>query len=234
MRLRRKFPTSRRIILQKLIPINYTTKTLYGKFIYVIKAELSFPTASNNNTTVQRNITTKPIQTWLEKKCQGRYKTHATWNSTTIIINDRNVHKNICTYRIYLENKSDYENFKKVHKSIIVSCTQPATQEHEDLIKNGLIIDVRSHLYYSKYRYKIYFKMWWNSENKKYIVSSVKNFLYDEAKKTQDYMFSRYGGSLYLKHHSDLLMLQISLTEFISSINVISTYDEIDQLHPVS
>lgn len=211
--------------MQELTPIRYSTKLLFGKFMYQVQLEL----ISNINgrlNQVDRNIILHPIKQWLGKNCLGAYKTTASWDTygTPGMVSL----KDICKLRVYLENSTDYMAFKHNHADTIKSCCHPASKQHEEMIRNGLNIDIRDDLYYNKYRYKIHFRFWWSSENRKKMISQLKSLIHDDSKKKQEYFFSRYGGNVYLSNRSDLMMIRMSMPEQIVSICVVSTHGEIN------
>jgi len=129
--------------------------------------------------------------------------------------------------RVYLDNIDDHTAFIEAHKGNVVSTKRPANMRYEELIRNGVNIDIRASLYYRRFRYKLHFRKWWDKNVRKQITLVVNDRLYDRSKKQQGYLISRYGASLYLASEEDLLIIKMSMPDIISKVTLVATLPDL-------
>lgn len=200
-----------------MMRVEPTTRLFFGKFAYQISISL----ATKSKTLVDHTDADSLINSYISEistKLNGNHKI-VRYRST---VGD----PRSCTIRLYLDNADDYESFIVANREMISSSRKPLNKECEDLIRNGANLDIRDSLYYSRYRYKLNFKKWWDSKVRKSITSSIKDRLHDPSRKKQDYLISRYGGSVYLAKEEDLVILKMTMSDVISKLTVVTVRAE--------
>lgn len=167
-----------------------------------------------------------PIKLWLKQNCERQTRTLAcrSWD-----IKNGRIDQDIMRLTIFLENKSDYQKVLQQYSESVIRTLAPASQEHEELLSQGIKLDIRDHLYYHIYSYKITFKgIWYRGNNNKQIVKDfINNTLHDETKSKQDFKFLSLDYILYLKNIDDLMLVKMVLGELIREVIFAYTADQI-------
>lgn len=209
-----------------MISESYTTRLLFGRFLYQATVKLSYDATSSSDHN-RDALALKPLKDWLSDNCNGSHKTNASWAVYLDLEVEPAVTFRVCTMRVYLDNLDDYERFVEHHKNDMVSTKRPANDIHVDMIKSGMNIEIRSHIYYNRYRYKLHFKGWWDSRVRKQTSALIRDRLHDRSRKHQNYLISKYGASLYLANEEDLAIIKMSVPELLSRITFAATESDL-------
>lgn len=204
---------------------SHATKLFFNRFAYQVTLKLSYASTEviDRKDRVSKTI---PYKDWLSSNCTGSHKTNSSW-SVSYDMDDPSKMIQTCRMRVYLENSGDYESFIDANRDTVESVKKPANKHYEDLIKSGVVLDVRNSLYYGRFRYKLHFRKWWDASVRKQISLTVRDRLHDRAKKRQDYLISRYGASLYITNESDMVIIKMSMPDMISKVVVVATETEL-------
>ena len=208
-----------------MIQESYTTKLFFNWFAYHVTLRLVF-SASGSSSRADDQSRIKPYKDWLLINCKGKHKSTTSWTISCDHDDPKSVHR-VCTMRVYLDNINDHTAFIEAHKGNVVSTKRPANMRYEELIRNGVNIDIRASLYYRRFRYKLHFRKWWDKNVRKQITLIVNDRLYDRSKKQQGYLISRYGASLYLASEEDLLIIKMSMPDLISKVTLVATLPDL-------
>lgn len=203
----------------------HTTKLFFNRFAYQVTLKLSYgsDTVLGSSDRAARVLTYKD---WLKVNCTGSHKTNASW-VVSYDMDQPNKAMQTCRMRVYLENANDYEAFIETNRDHVESIKKPANKHYEDMIRSGIVLDIRNSLYYGRFRYKMHFRKWWDASVRKQISLMVRDRIHDRTKKRQDYLISRYGASLYLANESDMVIIKMTMPDMISKVVVVATESEL-------
>lgn len=165
-----------------------------------------------------------PIKKWLKQNCVRRHRTLATdiWSRETKSYTGINL-------TVFVEDRTDFLTVEQQYKKQIIKTVTPATPEHEDLLSQGVHIEIRHHLYYHKFKYKITFKGIWTPGQivRQTIKEFAKTQLHDASKVHQDYKLLPVDGILYLSTLDDLMLVKMVLGENIRQVTFAYTSNQI-------
>jgi hypothetical protein len=194
-----------------------------------------------------RQDTLRPINSWLKSHCAGNYRLLKTWRKThSKVLNAvgkkpriKNKIVNSCHFTIFINNEAEYLNIINQFDSMVIITFSPANKSHEELIRDGNIIDVKDNLYFDKFRYKISF--WGGSWNRRWStkqieILSVKDIqdlitshLHNDSIgiDDQEYCLITFNKSLYIKNKGDYTLIKLAMGEYIKKITVIALPNEV-------
>jgi hypothetical protein len=193
-----------------------TPKLYFGKFTDCIRFNIAAPDSNLRNNLVIREL--KDI-------IQGSGADHRTrldWHFTK----DREV---LATLNCYFTDATIGDQLQSsLHASMITDIVAPASELHRELLLSNVEIQLRDHLMYNRFRYKIHFKSGVNKIN----LSIIRDWIKDQyqgkvnGRKGDYLMMGNWLLCLYLISDEDLLMVKLSLEEYIYSIIRVDTFAE--------
>jgi len=208
----------------------YSQKLLYKHYVYKLKLELPFD--EKGATKIQHAEFVKKIQIWLDRYHKDTQRVTVSWSSKRVnYVDDNNKKrqkvKRICKMLIYIKDKKTFQKIYKKYSPHVIEATAPANAAHEDLIRQGCILEVRSKLFYGEYRYKITFKRSYNEETIDTVYETLRNSVHDENVIDQSYNMNKHNATVYLKHNDDLMAIKLSIGELIDDVIVIALDSEL-------
>jgi hypothetical protein len=231
----------------------HTCKLYYNRYLWKVK--LLIPCNEGkimgrpNNVNKLKEETLRPVNSWLRSHCAGNYRLLQSWRKVQTrvlnVIGKRPKVKtkilSICNFTIFINNEANYLDIIKQFNAFVHVTYSPANKSHEDLIRDGNIIDVKNNLYFGTYRYKISFwgggwsRRWSTgthtveSLGTKELEKIIRTHLYNESEsiEDQDYYLIPSNRSLYIKNKSDYTMIKLAMGEYIKKITVIALPNEV-------
>lgn len=128
-----------------------------------------------------------------------------------------NTYQHVCNYTVYLRSAPDYLWVCTQYADHIVDTCAPADDRTATLLLNGIDIEIKTHLYYKRYQYRVTFTHYWRDTVMPVVVAAVAA-LGVNAK--QQYQLTR-DGYLYLASELELTMIKLQLGEHIRNITVV-------------
>jgi hypothetical protein len=135
----------------------------------------------------------------------------------------------VATLNCYFTSTSLGDQLRSsVYAGLITEIVAPASDLHRDLLLGGVEIQLRDHLMYNRFRYKVQFKSGVNRSYIPIVREWVKEQFQDrKSGRKGDYLLmGNWLLSLYIMSDEDLLMTKLSLEEYIYSIIRVDTFAE--------
>ncbi len=135
----------------------------------------------------------------------------------------------IATLRVYHTDPKLWDLLSaSPHHDLIVSVTAPASDLHRQLLLDGVEIELRERLIYSRFRYKVQLLAGPMRQEWPMIDDWLKNQFQDRKHGQRgDYLVvGNWCPVLYLLDDIDLTMVKLSLSEHISSVIRVDTFAE--------
>ena len=207
---------------------SYSQKLLYKHYMYKIKLVFKMDTLTfASNDKLDRDKFAKRVPSWLNRYCKDKSRTTGAWNSRRInyIQNGKKKYKSEYEYTllVYLKDLAAYNKVFKKYEKYVTEIMAPASADHEELIRQGSILEVRSKLYYKEYRYRIIFKRTYSIDVIDEIDNAVKNGIHNDDctdSEDQNYYVSS-TNTIYLKNNEDVMFMRLSVGHLIKNLTIV-------------
>lgn len=178
----------------------YTSHAMYDQYLYA--ARITYV-----------DTDTKRIQKrWLKTNCNEKFRTLNLNSSMSVFFSDA----------------GDHSKFVAENAATLVSITAPANAEHESLLRQGVSVEIRPHLYYHKHRYRVNFRRAWRGcANNLIVLDWVRSAITDSEKRKQDYHINTNDCTLYLMNSDDLMMVKLAMHEYVHKITAVILESEL-------
>lgn len=206
----------------------YTTKLLYGRYLYQINLMLILPPTTRHQTLNfrEKEVALFDIRRWLSDRCENGYRTYVSWRRSENGDQAQSTYVHRCFFNLYLRDRADFDAFVADHSGMVIETMKPASREHEDLLKQGIQVEIRDKLFYRRFRYRVKFRGGWQGKSRMHIMENVRSQLFDPSRKKQAYLLSSYDCTLYVESQSDLMLIRLSMGEIIKGLTVVTTREE--------
>jgi hypothetical protein len=203
----------------------YVTKLLYKTFLYQVNLEFTYPRADRADSDSVNAARLAELRDWLKANCKHTFKTRVSWSLKKI--NKQFVDH--CQFNIYIADQHDYDLIASTYQQSVKELKYPQTDEVADLIRQGVEIDYRTHLYFHLYKHKAYIKNRWT--HPKEIQSTINDALYDPSLPKQNYRLMR-SDIVYL-NDNELVLIKLILGDKIYKVTTAIVTDFTDSAIPI-
>jgi len=145
--------------------------------------------------------------------------------------NHKGMNKFIGIIRVYFVDKGDYDFFINTFSDNLIETHAPINQAHENMIKSGIDIEIRPHIFYKKFKYRINFSQIIDYHERKRIGSAITD-LHDNTKLLSEQKYKQifYDRSLYLKDEQDVIYFKMAFSDSIDRCVMVMMPDELKSL----
>jgi hypothetical protein len=208
-----------------MIKRQYVTKLLYKTFLYQVNLEFTYPRADHADRDSANAARLAELRTWLTNNCKHKFKTRVSWNLKKV--NKQFVDH--CQFNIYIADQHDYDLIASTYQQSVKELKYPQTDEVAELIRHGVEIDYRSHLYFRLYKNKAYIKNRWLQPDQ--IQTTINNALHDSTLPKQNYKLMR-NGIIYL-NDNELTLIKLLMGDTIYKVTTAVVTDFADSAIPI-
>lgn len=211
----------------------YSQKLLYKHYVYKIK--LVIPFDGKTIAKKDREDYIKRMQSWFKRYCKDASRTTISWCSKRVEVGKHGHDKKrykvdyTCNVLLYLKNANAYQRALKKYEKYAVEVTVPANAAHEEMIRQGSILEIREKLYYDEYRYRMSFRKAFNRS----ILAEIRDALVDgigeDDLENQLYYMSN-NNFVYLRTNEDVMYMRLSLCDHVKDITVVVLSSELAEL----
>lgn len=208
-----------------MIKRQYVTRMLFKTCLYQINLEFTYPRTERANQDTVRAVRLVELRTWLKDNCKHKFKTRITWNLKKI----GKEFFDHCQFNIYIVGQDDYNTVLSTYQKSVKELKYPQTDEVADLIRQGVEIDYRTHLYFNLYKNKAYIKDRWARPHD--IRSTVSDALYDPSLPKQNYRLM--GSDIVYLNDNELVLIKLILGDKIYKVTTAIVTDFNDSAIPI-
>ena len=197
--------------------------------MYKAKLVITFDGSTFTGKKSDREEYAKKIMSWLKRYCADKSRATLSWSTRRVKLNGRVKHiiDYICTVLIYSKDASTHKKVVKKYEKSVTEITVPATPEHEEMIQRGMLLEIRSKLFYDTYRYRMSFNKSFSRETLAEIEAALTNGLGNDDFEEQFYHLSAHNF-VYLKTNEDLMYMRLSLADLVKDITVVILSSELE------
>lgn len=208
-----------------MIKRQYVTKLLYKLFLYQVNLEFTYPRADRADSDSVNAARLTTLRDWLKANCKHKFKTRVSWNIKKV----NNQFVDHCQFNIYIADQHDYDLIASTYQQSVKELKYPQTDEVAELIRQGVEIDYRTHLYYHLYKNKAYIKNRWTQLDQ--LQSTINNALHDSTLPKQNYRLMR-NGIIYL-NDNELVLIKLLMGDTVYKVTTAVVTDFTDSAIPI-
>lgn len=194
-----------------------TRKLYFKKYLTCLKFNISL---DRSNSVVSKSPILMEIKNHL-KAHNIDYKSRLDWFFTRTSIEVK--------FAVYLNDEQACDYFINNYPTYLSHLTTPLSNEHKELIKSKIEIEIRDKLIYNRFKYKVLFKTTGRMYEKKQEIKDWISTAFEtkvNSRKGDYLLVDHWLLTLYLTTKEDLTLVRLCLSDNITSIIQVDTVDE--------
>lgn len=199
----------------------YTVVKWYKDRVYRVTLQqvLTPSTLAYPATDAAKDLYTAAITDCILAHTRGPIRKRITWNLQHLYAVQQPLPRwqYVCEYTVYLHSADEYQWVCTHYADSVTDTVAPLDAAAEQQLLNGVEIEVRTHLYYKKYQWRIQFKPCGPAMLD---IHSAVDSLKDPTQTQQSFRLTK-DGILYASDETALTMLKLCIGEYISRITMV-------------